>query len=456
MTLPTGALAASGRLARAGADLQLEEVAVTVGGMRAGASGIVGLQPDRAGTDLRIDLWGPDLAAAFSPVPALATLPAEALRALPRARRRDRTARLAAPLRPLGRQRLHRRPLALRLGARPGLEADLRSRRLDLSPTARQARRRARGRPDGGARSPARTPALRPAVELGYLRRLDATLRLEAGELALPRLALRDVVLAGELRTARCASIASRPRAPRGAGSPPASPSCNTYRVRAAGRIADARFGFAMKDPVPADFPSSISSSTSRARGGRCTRSPRADPAGPSWWSVPAASRARSATARGRGRCARCSRRSTRSARRRSTPSSSAASPSPSSPTARPCSILSPRAPPSSPWWAKAGIDFASEAIDLSWTLKPRQGVGISASSITNPYVKLGGSLAAPSLDLKPLSAITSMGAAMRHRRAHRRLLGLYNRITAERKVCVDALADARQQMKPAVGAGGP
>ena len=33
---------------------------------------------------------------------------------------------------------------------------------------------------------------------------------------------------------------------------------------------------------------------------------------------------------------------------------------------------------------------------------------------------------------------------------------GLYNRITAERKVCVDALAEVRQQMKPAVGAGRP
>ena len=101
-------------------------------------------------------------------------------------------------------------------------------------------------------------------------------------------------------------------------------------------------------------------------------------------------------------------------------------------------------------------IDFASEAIDLSWTLKPRQGVGISASSITNPYVKLGGTLAAPSLDLKPLSAITSMGAAVATGGLTVVSSGLYNRITAERKVCVDALADARQQMKPAVGAGRP
>ena len=224
VTLPAGALAARGRLARAGADLHLKEVAVTVGGMRAGASGIVGLQPDRAGTDLRIDLSGPDLAAALGPVPALATLPAEAVRALPRARRRDRAARLAAPLRPLGRQRPHRQPrAAARRATRPrGRPALAAPRSL---PAARQARRRARGRPGGDARSPARTPALRPPLELDLLRRLDATLRLEAGELVLPGWPCATWSSPANCGTARCGSIASRPRAKRVAGSPPASPS---------------------------------------------------------------------------------------------------------------------------------------------------------------------------------------------------------------------------------------
>jgi hypothetical protein len=91
-------------------------------------------------------------------------------------------------------------------------------------------------------------------------------------------------------------------------------------------------------------------------------------------------------------------------------------------------------------------IDFETEEIDLVWTLKPRKGVGISAASIANPYVKLGGTLASPSLDAKPLEAAASTGAAVATAGLTILFKGLYDRITAEKKVCVNALEEAERR----------
>ncbi len=101
-------------------------------------------------------------------------------------------------------------------------------------------------------------------------------------------------------------------------------------------------------------------------------------------------------------------------------------------------------------------VDFDTEDIDLVWTIKPRQGVGISAGSIANPYIKLGGTLASPSLDVKPLEAVASAGAAVATAGLTIVFKGIYDRITAEKKVCVEALAKARQQIEERKATAGP
>ena len=58
-------------------------------------------------------------------------------------------------------------------------------------------------------------------------------------------------------------------------------------------------------------------------------------------------------------------------------------------------------------------IDFDTEGVELEWTLKPRRGIGLSPGSIANPYVKLGGTLSSPRLEMKPLEAAASTGAAV-------------------------------------------
>ena len=61
-------------------------------------------------------------------------------------------------------------------------------------------------------------------------------------------------------------------------------------------------------------------------------------------------------------------------------------------------------------------VDFQSEDIELAWTLKPREGVGITAGSIANPYVGIGGTLSEPAIELKTAQAVASTGAAIEYR----------------------------------------
>jgi uncharacterized protein involved in outer membrane biogenesis len=44
-------------------------------------------------------------------------------------------------------------------------------------------------------------------------------------------------------------------------------------------------------------------------------------------------------------------------------------------------------------------IDFGSEAMDLSFRVKQREGIGVSVAGIVNPYVKVGGTMASPAFE---------------------------------------------------------
>jgi uncharacterized protein involved in outer membrane biogenesis len=90
-------------------------------------------------------------------------------------------------------------------------------------------------------------------------------------------------------------------------------------------------------------------------------------------------------------------------------------------------------------------LDLDTEHIDLAWTIKPRRRAGLSGGSIANPYIRLGGTLASPHLQVKPLTAVASTGAAVATVGVTILSRGIYNRITAEKKVCVNALAKSRK-----------
>ncbi len=81
-------------------------------------------------------------------------------------------------------------------------------------------------------------------------------------------------------------------------------------------------------------------------------------------------------------------------------------------------------------------IDLATEKLDLAWTAKPRKGVGLSASTFTNPYVKLGGTLTEPRVTVKPLQAAAATTAAVTTGGLSILAKGFWDRVTSGKKAC--------------------
>ncbi|MBD3853306.1 MAG: hypothetical protein IFJ96_00880, partial [Acidobacteria bacterium] len=94
----------------------------------------------------------------------------------------------------------------------------------------------------------------------------------------------------------------------------------------------------------------------------------------------------------------------------------------------------------------KGKIDLGTEKLDLQWVTKPRKGIGLSASMITNPYIKLGGTLSHPSVQLKGVEAVASTGVAVATLGISLVAKGMLDRITAEKKVCKQALEEIGRQ----------
>jgi len=88
----------------------------------------------------------------------------------------------------------------------------------------------------------------------------------------------------------------------------------------------------------------------------------------------------------------------------------------------------------------KGKIEFNTEKLDLQWVTKPRKGIGLSATMITNPYIKLGGTLSNPSVQLKGVEAVASTGVAVATLGLSLVARGMLDRVTAEKKVCKQAL----------------
>ena len=78
----------------------------------------------------------------------------------------------------------------------------------------------------------------------------------------------------------------------------------------------------------------------------------------------------------------------------------------------------------------------------------------MSTSAITNPFVKIGGSLAEPSLEIKPLQAATATGAAVATAGLSILAQGMYDRVTSEKKVCRSAVKMMHKQAKKRAEAG--
>jgi uncharacterized protein involved in outer membrane biogenesis len=63
--------------------------------------------------------------------------------------------------------------------------------------------------------------------------------------------------------------------------------------------------------------------------------------------------------------------------------------------------------------FSQGTIDLRSEKLDLSFNTKPREGLGLSTGVLINPFIKVGGRLAQPAIELDPKGAVVSGGTAV-------------------------------------------
>jgi len=88
-------------------------------------------------------------------------------------------------------------------------------------------------------------------------------------------------------------------------------------------------------------------------------------------------------------------------------------------------------------------LDLTTEKLRFDWITKPRRGLGLSASALTNPYIRLGGTLSKPAITVKPIEATVQTGAAVVTMGLSLVAQGLWNRMTSGREVCRKAIEEA-------------
>ena len=90
-------------------------------------------------------------------------------------------------------------------------------------------------------------------------------------------------------------------------------------------------------------------------------------------------------------------------------------------------------------------IDLGTEKIDLEFQTKVRKGIGISAGMVVNPFIKLGGTLATPTIELNPAGVAFSGSVAVAT--AGLSIIGksLFDRFLGNRDPCGEALEKLQQ-----------
>jgi hypothetical protein len=452
-TLPAGPLRARGRVLRSEKGLRLEATEVSIGAAHAEASGAFGVLPTLAGSDFDVRVEGPDLAAVLGPPTGLASLPADPFALSAHAQgssERFSSDRLDARL---GDSDLEG-SVSVRLDGKPFVDADLRSKRLDVfrllggasrapdlegtkaEPTVKTGGEHDRVIPD-------------EPLPLGGLRAVDLRLRLAVADLTVPGYRLRDAMIGGELRDGALTLDhldGTGAASGRVTGKLSLAAQGDGYRLHAEGQVEGSRL-------VTSKTGESLASAPS------LDVEYEVDGVGKSFRAIAASADGRALVVLGAGRVPNT----------RSDLISSglliglldALNPFRKSSlyTAVECGVaaaaiengkmvVDPIAVRTDKITVVGNgkLDLGTEAIDLVWTIKPRSGPGISAGSIANPYIRLGGTLASPRIEVKPLAAAASTGAAVATVGLTILSRGIYNRITAEKKVCVDALAKTRKR----------
>jgi len=95
---------------------------------------------------------------------------------------------------------------------------------------------------------------------------------------------------------------------------------------------------------------------------------------------------------------------------------------------------------------ARGKVNLRSEQLNLSIQATPREGLGISIGGIANSFLKLGGTLRSPKLQVHSTRSMTTIGAAVATGRLSLVAEGLWNRVKAQGDICKDLESDRENE----------
>ena len=86
--------------------------------------------------------------------------------------------------------------------------------------------------------------------------------------------------------------------------------------------------------------------------------------------------------------------------------------------------------------FVRGKVDLKTEKLDLFLASRARRGLGISVATITNPYFKVGGTLASPLLQLDPANVALASTIATATGGLSIVIEGLVSRLLGEQNPC--------------------
>ena len=86
----------------------------------------------------------------------------------------------------------------------------------------------------------------------------------------------------------------------------------------------------------------------------------------------------------------------------------------------------------------RGSVNFGSEQLNFSVQATPREGLGISIGGVANSFLKLGGTLQSPKLQLDPTGSVATTGAAVATGGLSLLAKGLWDRVKAQSDICKD------------------
>ena len=95
---------------------------------------------------------------------------------------------------------------------------------------------------------------------------------------------------------------------------------------------------------------------------------------------------------------------------------------------------------------SQGAIDLTSERIDLSFNTNPRQGLGLSASALINPFIKLGGSMKKPVVEIDPTGTVVKGGLAVATMGISILAKSMSDRFLSSKDPCGDALKEIAER----------